>query len=162
MSYITDIRDTFSIISSGTFLFTSEVRADDSARNLPKSAFPIFVIDDEPLTTDIRINTDASLQDDVKLKVYCLTKYDTLGNEIEEGNSTRLEQHEGCVVSMKDLAVRVMAKYMRENTDVIRQNGVRPTFSVTDRYNMWSKMLYGVELRVSNMWLRRITNYCDL
>lgn len=161
MSYLTDIKDIFNTIEpDGTFLFTSEVRADDKSRNIAAENFPLFVIDDEPLNKTIRINPDTSSQDAPRLKVYVLTKYDTIGNQIDESNSTRLEQHDKCVAPMTELGIRVLGVYFREGNGVLRRNNLAPTFNTVDKYNLWSKMLYGVEINVSNLELRRIIDYC--
>jgi hypothetical protein len=161
MSYLTDIRDIFNIIEpDGTFLFTSEARADDLSRNIAKENFPLFIIDDSPLQKTIRINQDASAIDYPKLKIYALTKYDILGNQIDENNSTRIEQHEKCIVKMTELALRVLGIYFRQGDGVIRQGTVSPTMETVDHYNIWSKMLYGVEVKVTNLQLLRMINYC--
>lgn len=160
MSYITDIRDIFlNLYPSGSFLFASEVRADDSARNI--NSFPLFVIDDLPLITTSQINEDAGAQDSPSLKIYVLTKRGNADREISENNSTRLEQHEECVDPMKTIAMRVMGIYFREGKNVLRRNDLRPQFIINDRYNLWSKMLYGVEMQVRNLQLRRMIDYCN-
>jgi len=162
MSYITDIKSLFNIIEpTGTFLFTSEVRADDILRNIDPTAYPIFVVDDAPLTTKTVINNDASGIDTPALSGYCLTKFDSLGGQVEEQNSTRLYQHEECIEPMKTLAIRVLGKYFREGSGVLRDNAIKPTLSITDTYNLWAKMLYGVKFQVQNLNIRRVINYCN-
>ena len=159
MSYIDDIKTIFETVSAGTFMFTSEMRADDRSRNIASASFPIFLIDDSPLITEISIDRGATAQDSPKLKIYCLTKYGDSGREINESNSTRLEQHNECVVPMKSLAIRVLGKYLREGEGVLRQAGAKEKFRVEDRYNTWSKMLYGVSGEVSKLRLRCMINY---
>ena len=162
MSYIADIRAIFELIEpAGTFLFSSEVRADDTLRNIAASAFPIFVIDDA-ITQNTVINQDAGATDSPRLKIYCLTKYDLSSAEVDENNQDRFYQHEQCVAPMMDLAIRVMGKYFQGGGDVSRQRGVKPTMNITDEYNLWSKMLYGVSMTPSNLNLRRLINYCDV
>ena len=161
MSYLSDINDIFkSIHPDGTFLFSSEVRADDALRNILPENFPIFVIDNEPLTGQTLINQDAGVTDSPRLKIYALTKYDINGDQVNENNSTQFYQHEQCVEIMKALAVRVLGIYFRTGDNVLRVLGQKPTFNTTDKYNIWSKMLYGVEIDVSNLLLRRDINYC--
>jgi hypothetical protein len=160
MSYITDIRDIFeTLYPGGSFLFTSEVRADDTSRNL--NAFPLFVIDDKPLITTVTVETDAGAKDVPELMIYVLTKEGDASREISENNSTRLEQHEECVEPMKAIATRVMGQYFRTGDGVLRDEGTKPTMVINDEYNLWSKMLYGVSMRVRNLTIRRLINYCD-
>lgn len=161
MSYITDIQAKFlELYPEGTFLFSSEVRADDKLRNIITSNQPIFVIDDQPLTTQTVINPNSMGVDSPRLRIYVLTKYDKANAQVNENNSERLDQHEQCVEPMKTVAVRVLAQYFRTGPNVSRNRGTDPTFNITDKYNLWSKMLYGVEVNVSNLTLRRIIDYC--
>lgn len=160
MSYITDIQAKFlELYPNGVFLFSSEARADDKLRNIQTTNDPIFVIDNEPLNTQISINQDSSGTDTPRLRFYVLTKYDLAGGQVEENKTAQIYQHEQCVEPMKDVAVRVMAQYFREPS-VERRRGVRPTLNAVDKYNLWSKMLYGVEVTVNNFTLRRTINYC--
>ncbi|MCP4651722.1 MAG: hypothetical protein GY853_16795 [PVC group bacterium] len=161
MSYITDLETLFNTLyPGGTFIFSSEVRADDAARNIPEDAYPLFVIDDQPLVTSTVINEDSSATDSPRLTVYVLTKLDLLGEVITENNSNRLTQHEQCVEPMKVVAIRVLGQYFRSGNPVQRTRGVKPTMTVTDKYNLWPKMLYGVQVNVTNLNLQRIINYC--
>jgi hypothetical protein len=163
MSYLTNIQEIFNTIApGGTFMFESEVRADDVARNLSSSAFPLFVVDDNPLEKDVQFQQGGMALDNVKLHFYVLTKYDLSGNEVEENKNTRFYQHEQCVTPMEMIASRVMGKFVRENPDLVAVvNGARLRLGLTHKFNLWSKMLYGVEVKVSNLFLRRQINYCN-
>jgi hypothetical protein len=161
MSYIADIKTLFeTLYPNGTFMFKSEAMADDAARNIPNDAYPLMVIDDMPLNTTTVINEDSSATDSPRLNTYFLTKVDLLNAEVEENNSTRFEQHEQCVVPMQTVAVRVLGQYFRSGNPVQRERGTKPTFNMVDKYNLWTKMLYGVQVNVSNLNLQRLINYC--
>lgn len=161
MSYISDIKSVFEAIhTDGSFLFYSEVVADSKIMSISKDNYPVFVIDDE-IDTEVQINTDSGGQISPRLKIYCLTKYNG-DDEVNEANSTRTEQFEWCVKPMESLAIRVMAKYMREFPEsVLRERAIKPKFKTTHKYNLWGSALYGVEMDVLNLTIREIINYCN-
>lgn len=161
MSYIADIKALYeTLYPNGVFLFSSEVRADDFARNMDAGATSFFVIDDQPLNTTTVINQDAGATDSPRPTVYVLTNLDIFGGQVKESNTDRFYQHEQCVEPMKDIAIRVLGQYFRSGSPVQRQAGTKPTFNITDKYNLWSKMLYGVQVNVSNLNLSRRIDYC--
>lgn len=162
MSYIADIKTLFeTLYPNGAFLFSSEVRADDWLRNIDPAIDFYFIIDDQPLNTNTVINEDSTATDSPRLTIYVLTKKDLLSAEVDENNSDRFYQHEQCITPMKTIAIRVMGQYFRSGNPIQRTRGIKPIFAITDKYNLWSKMLYGVQISVSNLNLQRIINYCQ-
>ena len=161
MSYINDIKTVFeTVFPNGTFMFASEVRADDQARNMDAAAFPLMVVDDSIQTTTV-INQNASGTDSPRIKFYMLTALDLSNERVVENNQNRFYQHEQCITPMKDAAIRVMSKYFQGSYPVSRQAGIKPTMNITDEYSAFSKMLYGVSMSPTNLTLSRVINYCD-